>query len=80
MSRGFSENLGTFFLLLALCLLRIRQESSNDAEQWQEGTHLEDELDARLVGKPSEESRAQSAQSKHQSEENACNQSYLVWH
>ena len=35
-----------FFNAFLLC---IRQESCYDAEQWQEGTHLEDELDARLV-------------------------------
>ena len=36
-------------------LLSIWQEPGNDAEQGQEGTHLEDELDARLVGQPPEE-------------------------
>lgn len=30
-------------------LLRVRQESGNDAEQRQEGAYLEDELDAGLV-------------------------------
>ena len=30
-------------------LLRVRQESGNDAEQGQEGAYLEDELDAGLV-------------------------------
>lgn len=35
-----------FFNAFLLC---IRQESCYDAEQWQEGTHLEDKLDARLV-------------------------------
>ena len=31
-------------------LLGIRQESCYDAEQWQEGTHLEDKLNTGLVG------------------------------
>lgn len=35
-----------FFNAFLLC---IRQESCYDAKQWQEGTHLEDKLDARLV-------------------------------
>ena len=37
-------------LCLFCFLLCIRQEAGDDAKQWQEGTHLEDELDARLVG------------------------------
>ena len=65
---------------LFACFLRVRQETGYDAEEWQEGTYLEDELDAGLVGEPSEEGGAQAAQAEHQSEEDAGNQSHLVGH
>lgn len=68
------------FRYLFLSFLCIRQEAGDDAQQWQEGAHLEDELDARLVGKPSEEGGAKTTQAKHQSEENTSYQSHLVWH
>lgn len=68
------------FRYLFLSFLCIRQEAGDDAQQWQEGAHLEDELDARLVGKPSEEGGAKTAQAKHQSEKDTCDQSHLVWH
>ena len=41
--------LGIFISSFNAFLLGIRQKSCYDAEQWQEGTHLEDKLDARLV-------------------------------
>lgn len=65
---------------LFACFLRVRQEAGYDAEEWQEGTYLEDELDAGLVGEPSEEGGAQAAQAEHQSEEDAGYQSHLVGH
>ena len=65
---------------LFACFLRVRQEAGYDAEEWQEGTYLEDELDAGLVGEPSEEGGAKTTQAKHQSEENTSYQSHLVWH
>ena len=68
------------FRYLFLSFLCVRQETSDDAEEGQEGTHLEDELDARLVGKPSEEGGAKTTQAKHQSEENTSYHSHLVWH
>ena len=46
---------------LFACFLRVRQEAGYDAEEWQEGTYLEDELDAGLVGEPAEEGGAQAA-------------------
>ena len=64
--------------ILIAVLLCIRQESCDDAEQWQEGTHLEDELNTGLVGQPAEESGAQTSQAKHQSEEDASYQSHFV--
>ena len=60
--------------------LCVRQESRDDAEEWQEGTDLEDELDAGLVGEPSEKGGAQASQAKHQSEEDADYQPHLVGH
>ncbi len=61
-------------------LLGVRQEAGDDAEEGQERTDLEDELDAGLVGEPAEEGGTQAAQSEHQAEEDAGNQSHLVGH
>ena len=66
--------------LLFLYFLGVRQETCDDAEKWQEGTYLKNELDAGLVGEPSEEGGTQASQSKHQSEEDAGYQSHLVGH
>ena len=68
-----------FFNLFA-CFLRVRQEAGYDAEEWQEGTYLEDELDAGLVGEPSEEGGPQTAKTEHQSEEDTGDESELVGH
>ena len=78
--QALSPNRATKVLLLFLHLLRVRQEHGYDAEQREVGTYVEDEVYARLVGKPSEEGGAQAAQSKHQSEEHAGYHARLVWH
>lgn len=60
--------------------LRVRQQTSDDAEKRQEGTYLKDILNAGFIGEPTEEGRAKSPQSKHQSEKYARYQSHLVRH
>ena len=58
--------------LFFICrFLSVRQETGDDAQEWQEGTHLKYKFDACPICQPAEESGAKTTQAKHQSEEDS---------
>ena len=58
----------------------IGQEHSHDAQQREPGADVENEFNARPIGKPAEERGADAAQPEHQAEEHPGNHAHLVRH
>ena len=63
-----------------LILFHLWQEYCDDADEWQQRTDLEDELDARSISHPSEEGTAKTCYAKRESIEQSSHNTRMFRH